>query len=71
MLTSPKQYERARREVARLEKLVKAGTATEEDKRRAMAGAEELVAYEWAEEGKRWREQRGTTAWTPNRRSAA
>jgi hypothetical protein len=51
MLVDATMYERARKEVKRLEDLVKAGTATERDRERLQAGGEECLCWEWEHEG--------------------
>ena len=53
MLKNMRQYEAAKREVARLGKLIKSGEATERDRRRYYAGGEEIVCFEWELENRR------------------
>ena len=65
MLKNRRQYEAAKVEVRRLEKLVRDGTATERDRSRYYAGAEELICFEWElENGRRFQRKfrnRGAT----------
>lgn len=56
-LTSENQYRKATAEVDRLERLVKSGAATEEDRERYRTGADLVLIWEWAAEGKRFREE--------------
>ena len=56
MIQSPAQYDRSVAEVARLEALVKAGTATDLDRKRYRDGVELCLIWEWAQEGRRIRE---------------
>jgi hypothetical protein len=52
MLTNHDQYRRARAVVNHLEKRLKGGSATEEDRKRYHAGVDHCLIFEWAEEGK-------------------